>query len=399
MRLYPRNVFDVETLRMIVGLVSLTVLALFYLGVFRPTRSPFSGWWTAALLCAAASSILLLGDDTPLQPFSNPASTASSAAGAICVWFAARSLHPRKNPWWVLVVVPLVCVVGAALDEPATNTWAGNGLLFGVMAAAFTLGAFEVWGVWAVRRSQPDARDSREAITALLVSAIAATVMAALHVVRVVLFMALGHEDPVFADFVGSPTSAIVLLLCLVAVTFSISAIGWDQRTRDLRHQATRDDLTGLLGRTHFLARADEAIAASGGRRESQTWLVIADVDNFKPVNDEFGHQAGDRTLQAFADAARGAMRTADTIGRLGGDEFGFVLETMTEESARARIDEVRERLAAQETGLGDAHPTASFGVAQCHPDAKLSEVMDRADAALYEAKRKGRDRVEVYGS
>jgi len=314
LRLYPRNVFDVMTLRFVVGLVSLTVLALFYLAVFRPTRSAFSGWWSLALLCASASSAFLLADGTPFQVVSNPASTAASAAGAMCVYFAARSLRPKGNSVWLLIVATLVCVVGAAFDEPATNDWAGNGLLFAVMAAAFTAGAVEVWGTWSIRRNSPDARDSGEAITALVVSALAATLLATMYILRLTLYVTLGHEHPTFTQIVGSPTAALTLLICLVAVTFSVSGIGWDQRTRELRYQVARDDLTGLLGRAAFVARADEAIAASGGRRESQTWLVIADVDNFKPVNDEFGHQAGDRTLQAFADAARGAMRTADTV-------------------------------------------------------------------------------------
>jgi diguanylate cyclase (GGDEF)-like protein len=390
-------VFDVETLRMMVGVVSLTVLALFYLGVYRPTRSPFSGYWTVALMCAAASAVFLLGDGTPLQMYLNPASTATSAAGAICVWFATRSLHPYPNPWWLLIIVPLVCVVGAAFDEPATNDWAGNGLLFGVMAVAFSLGAIEVWRVWAARRAQPDARESGEAINALLVSALAATVMASMHVVRVVLFMVLGQDDPLFRAVVGSPTAAITLLLCLVAVTFSVSAIGWDQRTRDLRRRADEDDLTGLLGRSMFLTRAREAIAASGGRRGRQSWIVIADLDNFKPVNDEHGHLAGDRVLLHFADIARGTLRASDAVGRLGGDEFGFVLEDVDHSSVLARLDEIRARLAASEPAAGDVPTTASFGVAECQPDHSLSQMLAHADSALYEAKREGRDRVVVF--
>ncbi|MCR6713398.1 MAG: GGDEF domain-containing protein [Demequina sp.] len=389
--------FDVETLRLMLGIVSLAVLALFYLGVYRPTHSPFSGWWTIALLCAAASSVLLLANGTDLQVYTNPSSTFVSVVGAICVWFATRSLRKRPNPVWLLAVAPILAVVVACFDQPSTNIWAGNGLLFALMASGFSLGAWEVWGAWAQRRSEPDARDSGEAITALAVSGIAATVLGVLYVARFALYMGLGSDHPLFTGAVGSSTTSVTLLICLVAVTFSVSAIGWDQRTRALRRRAAEDDLTGLLGRTSFLARAQDAIAGSGGRRSGQSWLVIADLDNFKPINDEFGHQAGDRTLQRFAEVARGALRSSDAIGRLGGDEFGFVLENLGEEAVLARLEEIRERLAAGPDALGHVLPTASFGVAQCLADLTLSEVLGRADAALYDAKDAGRDRASVF--
>ena len=158
-----------------------------------------------------------------------------------------------------------------------------------------------------------------------------------LYVTRFVLFIAVGPEHPWFTTVAGSGPTTLILLVCLVAVTFSVSAIGWDQRTRDLRRRASEDDLTGLLGRTAFLARAQEAIDSSGGRRARRAWLVIADIDNFKPINDELGHQAGDRTLQAFAQVARSALRSSDAIGRLGGDEFGFVFEGVEQEAVVSR--------------------------------------------------------------
>ena len=388
---------NLETLRFTLAVVSLAVLALFYLGVYRPTHSPFSGWWTFSLLCAATSSLLFLGNDSSVQGITNPAANAISAAGAIGVWFATRSLREQRSPVWPIVVAPLVCVAAAAVEHPAKNSWAGNGVLFAIMAAGFCAGAYEVWGTWKRRLSESDARDSGEAITALLVSALAGTVLSVLYVVRFVLFIAVGPEHSWFTTVAGSGPTTLILLVCLVAVAFSVSAIGWDQRTRDLRRQASEDDLTGLLGRTSFLARAQEAIKKSGGRRAHRAWLVIADLDNFKPINDEFGHQAGDRTLQAFAQVARGALRSSDAIGRLGGDEFGFVFEGVEESAVVARLDEIRNRLAVGADEKGHTLPTASFGVAECHAELGLSEVMGRADAALYAAKAAGRDRVATY--
>ena len=395
--LYPLSVLDLETLRFMLAVVSVVVLALFYLGVYRPTHSPFSGWWTLALICAAASSTLLLANGSGLQVVANPSASAVEAMGATCVWFATRSLGARRSPVWLLAVPPIACVIAALPDHPSSNVWAGNGVLFAFMAAGFGLGALEVWRAWHLRRSEPDARQSGEAITALAVSAIAGTLLGLLYAIRLALYLWVGHNDVLFTDVVGSGTASVTLMVCLVAVTFSVSAIGWDQRTRDLRRQAAEDDLTGLLGRTSFLARAQDAIAQSGGRRAHRAWLVIADIDNFKPINDELGHQAGDRTLQAFADVARGALRSSDAIGRLGGDEFGFVFENVQKEAMLARLEEIRRLLASGADDTGHQLPTVSFGVAECHAELSLSEVMGRADAALYDAKRNGRDRVAVY--
>lgn len=388
---------DLETLRFILAVVSLAVLALFYLGVYRPTHSPFSGWWTISLLCAAVSAPLFLGNGTTAQVFANPAANAVSAAGAMGVWLATRSLRQRTLSLWPLVVAPLVCIGAAAIEHPSTNSWAGNAVLFAVMSAGFCAGAYEVWGTWAQRRAEPDRRESSEAITALLVSAIAGTVLSVLYVARFILFVFVGPEHSWFSTVAGSGPTTLILLVCLVAVTFSVSAIGWDQRTRDLRRRASEDDLTGLLGRTAFLVRAQEAIDSSGGRRARRAWLVIADIDNFKPINDEQGHQAGDRTLQAFAQVARGALRSSDAIGRLGGDEFGFVFEGVEQEAVVSRLEDIRRRLAGGSDDAGRLLPTVSFGVAECHADLGLSEVMGRADAALYGAKAAGRDRVSVF--
>ena len=388
---------DVETLRFVLAVVSLAVLALFFLGVYRPTHSPFSGWWTISLLCAATSSLLLLGDDTSAQTFTNPASSAVAAMGAVGVWFATRSLRQRRSSVWLLLAAGAACAVAGAFDHPSWNQWAGNGLLFGVMAAGFCAGAYEVWATWVQRRREPDRRDSSEAITALLVCGLAGTALSALYVARFALFILSGPDHEWFAKVGGSGPATLVLLICLVAVTFSVSAIGWDQRTRDLRRRATEDDLTGLLGRTAFLARAQEAIDGSGGRRAKRAWLVIADIDNFKPINDSRGHQAGDHTLQVFADIARRASRSSDAIGRLGGDEFGFVLENSEPGAMLERLDQIRELLAQGDDGAGYSMPTVSFGVAECMPNYSLSETLGHADAALYEAKAAGRDRAELF--
>lgn len=389
---------DLFTLRVVLGGVSVVVLALFYLGVYRPTRSSFSLWWSWSLVFAGATAIFLMGDGTPVQPVTNPASTVASAIGSVCVWYAGRSLRTLANPRWVIIVAPVACLAAALTDKPSENIWAGNGLLFAVMAAFFVMGAIEVWRAWQERRSAPDALASSQALVGLFVVAVSGTIIAFMQAMRAVLFVADGPYGGLFSVLTGSVVANTLVILTLVAVTFSISAIGWDQSTRDLRRRADEDDLTGLFGRAMFLARVREAITTSGGRRGRTSWLAIADLDDFKPVNDEFGHLAGDRVLLHFAEVARTCVGESDAVGRLGGDEFGFVIGG-DEDGVRARLEELRGRLVEDGAVVGDRLVTASFGVARCEPHLTLSEMLSRADAALYEAKRGGRNRVAVYAS
>lgn len=126
------------------------------------------------------------------------------------------------------------------------------------------------------------------------------------------------------------------------------------------------------------------------------------DIDHFKAVNDTYGHDAGDRLLKALAAALRDAMRTTDHVGRLGGEEFGALLIQSGAMEAAAVARRLRQTL-QNVCVLTDAGEkicfTVSMGLAQCDGDvATVEELMRRADAALYHAKKTGRDRISRYG-
>ena len=382
---------DVETLRITLGAISLTVLVLFYLGVYRPTRSSFSGWWTASLLCSGMASSLLLLNGTSAQVVANSAANALQVTGVTCVWFATRSLRRRALPVWVLAVAVTGMLVATALDDPGRNAWAANGVLFVYMAAMFVAGAREVWIVWWRRRGLAQEERNGEAVVALLVSALAASALGAFYAVRSVLFLTVGHEDPTFETFVGTGPTTVILLLSLVAVTFSVSAIGWDQQTRELRRRAMRDDLTGLFGRGEFLRRAERAAASIPGAA-----LVVADLDHFKAVNDAHGHVAGDRALLEFAAAIGEALAPGELAGRLGGEEFGIVLAGGSSPGVRDRLAGISEAFAARSSTADFAMPTVSYGVSELGGEVTLSQAYERADLALYRAKDAGRDTVMV---
>jgi diguanylate cyclase (GGDEF)-like protein len=162
-----------------------------------------------------------------------------------------------------------------------------------------------------------------------------------------------------------------------------------------VRHDAVHDPLTGLANRTLLRDRLEHALGRSE-RENGATGVLFIDLDNFKRINDAYGHAAGDAVLTELANRLRTAVRPGDTVARLGGDEFVVVCEQVDEESAlavgRRLLDAIRLPLTA-----GGAQHTlaASIGIAlgQSAPASLLGD----ADAAAYRAKAAGRGRVELF--
>jgi diguanylate cyclase (GGDEF)-like protein len=162
----------------------------------------------------------------------------------------------------------------------------------------------------------------------------------------------------------------------------------------ELRTIAHRDFLTGAATRRAFEEGAEKELdrLRRYGRVSS---LLIFDLDFFKTINDRFGHSAGDAVLKAVADACKATLRPSDLLGRLGGEEFGILLCEIGTRGACA----IAERLRAQISALRfdwapELKVTASFGVSALAKEESVESWMRVADAALYRAKRAGRDRV-----
>jgi diguanylate cyclase (GGDEF)-like protein len=191
--------------------------------------------------------------------------------------------------------------------------------------------------------------------------------------------------------------------LGLSVLTFGVIAYVVDRwRDRESRYQrlASTDALTGLTNRRSFLEIAERELARSR-RYGSPLALVLVDLDHFKHVNDRFGHLAGDQVLIGAAHALAGGLRDVDVIARHGGEEFAILLP-QTELAGAREVAERSARKLAETTILVDStepvHVTASMGVASTAGSraTSLDDLLRRADAALYAAKRAGRDRVEV---
>ena len=163
-----------------------------------------------------------------------------------------------------------------------------------------------------------------------------------------------------------------------------------------LRFEATHDDLTGLINRREFEQRLARSLTGTAQGSSPEQTLLYLDLDNFKQINDTCGHAAGDRVLQTLGALLGGHMRTRDTLARLGGDEFGALLVDCSiiegihmAESLREAIAQHRVEWEGQVFSL-----TASIGVFPLAPVLGVAGALRAADAACYEAKHAGGDRV-----
>jgi diguanylate cyclase (GGDEF)-like protein len=163
-----------------------------------------------------------------------------------------------------------------------------------------------------------------------------------------------------------------------------------------LTRQAQTDGLTNLANRRAFDERLDVEVDHAR-RLGTNVGFVIADIDNFKSINDTYGHQTGDEVLRRVGKALADAVRELDLPGRYGGEEFALVLPGTNLSGARALAEKTRKNLEELVVNAPDGNPfqiTASFGAA-CYPaQSSVEELVSAADAALYEAKRSGKNRV-----
>ena len=168
---------------------------------------------------------------------------------------------------------------------------------------------------------------------------------------------------------------------------------------RELQRLATTDVLTGMANRRSFLEVAEATFQRA---RESHAPLTVLmlDLDHFKTINDRFGHLEGDRVLAEFAQATKHQLRASDTVGRLGGEEFGLLLpHTLPAEGADIanRILEAIRALELTDSNGQHYGVTTSMGLGTLSPgDRSLHDLLDHADQALYLAKRRGRNQLAV---
>ncbi len=166
----------------------------------------------------------------------------------------------------------------------------------------------------------------------------------------------------------------------------------------ELRTMATTDFLTGLASRRSFITRLEDELARLHRAVEQPVALLMFDLDYFKQVNDSYGHATGDALLKHFAEIITDELRRIDMAGRLGGEEFGIVLPGANGQTARIFAERMRNRIENSPLLRGGHCISFSVSIGITHlrsADTEADQALARADVALYQAKRLGRNRVE----
>jgi diguanylate cyclase (GGDEF)-like protein len=169
--------------------------------------------------------------------------------------------------------------------------------------------------------------------------------------------------------------------------------------TRELAHAATIDPLTGLFNRRYFHTRIEEEVERAR-RYDLDLALLLADLDNFKQINDQLGHLAGDHLLRQVAEVLRRSVRVFDVCTRFGGEEFAILMPGSNAANALVVAERIRSRVESAMRSDGHLPPnlyvTISLGLSVLQGDASSKDLIARADRALYRAKAEGKNRVHL---
>lgn len=348
--------------------------------------------WSLAYACAVLGSAISLA--RLVIENAAPFSLVANAFLVGVAFFAARGallLHGGRPADRITLPILLATILAGLWFGFVSPSVFWRGTTASVGAAVIFLIAAR-----AIRRN-PD-RDRVDRLTGLVFVLTAAALVARPA-------LAFAYEGPIEAE--AEVTSAFwgvsfrifaMLSWCAMAVLFLLRA------TSDLMAEATAqsltDPLTGIGNRRGFFTAAEAALAATG--RKAPATLLLCDIDAFKQVNDSYGHATGDLVIKALANVLSEAVEgTGAILGRLGGEEFVILLPGTPLEPAFAVAEAIRTDYARRSRGIRPllSPVTVSIGIAETTGEEGIEAVIERADAALYRAKRKGRDRVEIAGS
>lgn len=301
-------------------------------------------------------------------------------------WLGARKFEDR--PLIVPVALAgaavwlLACTIGAVYASPPARA-----ALVAVIVVVYLL-----LSAWEFYRTRHAALMSRWPIVVILL------VHAAIFSLRVPL-------AGTWADAVEekSPLSwhvAVVLeaMLAGFCIAYLLGSMARERIVLKFQSDALVDPLTGVPNRRAFFEQGERLLRRV--LHSGQPVAVLAlDLDRFKTINDTFGHQAGDRVLIAFSEAATASLRPGDLFGRIGGEEFACILPNASREGAALVGERIRKRFAATTVTIGGTDVTATVSVGGAVADGAeqaLADLVADADKALYRAKANGRDRVEL---
>ncbi|WP_275783451.1 GGDEF domain-containing protein [Pararhizobium gei] len=376
-----------------IACLSFVVLLPVLLSLRKTGVAGISSFCLASLLSALAA-LARIADGSAHGAFLETGSTALTIAAGLIILNGLQEFLGQKplGLRLLLAILSGLLLLLASLLPYAGRTAALEIIDASVGASIYMLAGFTVLHSCAKERA---------IAPYLLLCSFAAFATTALNIMRIFWIDGhlgiLGAVEPRLWE-----TSLLTLRLLAMPLFFLCVVLMLHGRIiTGLRHLVAHDDLTGALSRRAFMAEFERIIAANAAAGR-QTAFMLLDLDRFKQINDAYGHAGGDVALAHFARVVRSGLAGRGTLGRLGGEEFGIVIAGINRLDATKVAGEicsiVRTMPARTDTHL-DIALTVSIGVAMADPTNTPAEIMLQADAALYEAKALGRDRVSIASS
>lgn len=384
---------DPLTLWSVVLLVGLMLSAAMILVWLMTPDEPALAYWASfpALLSAGIAGAMARG--TVPDFVSIELANTVILLGYGLVWTGLRVFDRRRARLGYVIMVPLLWILLCQFPMFRDSIFNRIILLSFTASGLMVLCLSQLWRGWA------EPSRMRGVVFGLMVASMGMTLL------RIPFAGGLsdGNKLALFTNphfvWIG-----LVAMLIMILVAFALVLMVRERVEMTYRSAAERDALTGLLNRRGFMKQASP-VCQKGG----VVGLMIFDLDRFKLVNDRFGHAAGDRVLMVFAEVLRLDLGPADVVGRIGGEEFVALLPGVRPNVARQSAERIqrsfRDGLERLELGGGSVECSVSIGLAigdlpssrtPEEADAELVRVMAKADGVLYEAKFKGRNRIET---
>jgi diguanylate cyclase (GGDEF)-like protein len=375
--------------------------AVYWLTARRHPHLAGPGWWTTGCLVGifGFGGILLRGQVPDFLSIN--AANALVVIATLCLWGGLRAFFGRKVPIGLLSLTVLMSVAMLGLY---TFVWPS------LVARTVVVSLFNGFGTLLALREVFIQRKTSQPVETKLLGVLLA-IDVALHGVRIMNAIvaavpstpsASGSMESAFLlTFVISEVARLILFMALISGRLQDERKIVDQEINLL---AFYDPLTNLPNRRLLLDRLKQVVASSARSRKYGALLCI-DLDNFKDLNDNLGHQTGDLLLQQVAQRLTESIREGDTVARLGGDEFLVILKDLSEDpyEAAAQAEAVGKKILDALTltyRLEDYeyHSTSSIGVTLfANHQGSYDELLKRADLAMYEAKASGRNAVRFF--
>jgi diguanylate cyclase (GGDEF)-like protein len=373
---------------MLFGLLLRVLLGGMFLTFWwRAERAPWFAWWSASFMCGAATTMLFLFTGINGQFTSSGIGTTFLVLASACCWQGARAFDHRRAMWLPFLLAPLAWL-GAALTPGFLEETAYRVVLSSALIAPFlAMTAFEFW------RGRAEALPSRWPVIVLF------ALFAMVFGIRIPLVDVLPFPFgalPMEARWLGAFNLLAffhTVLLAVLTVAMTKERLELEQRTK-----AQTDPLTGAMNRHALEAKGIRLIQRH--RHDGAPFcLMFLDLDQFKSLNDRFGHLGGDDVLIRFVAVAHNSIRPTDFLFRIGGEEFCCLLPHTNASQAHRVAERVRHAFECASVDIAGmaVKATVSVGIASSETFGyDLDILMRRADAAVYAAKRRGRNQVAV---